>query len=165
MEIERKFLLKSIPENLENYEHYDIEQAYIFVTPTLRVRKKTSKDNVTYILTVKNSGMMAHDEFETEIDEESYTELLTKRTTPNVISKTRYLIPLNKNLTLELDIFKGAFEGLVMGEVEFKTEAKAKAFVPPEFFSDEVTFDKRFHNSAMSTMSKEDISEFIGFVS
>ena len=37
----------------------------------------------------------------------------------NVITKTRYKIPLNQGLTLELDLFEGLFDGLVMGEVEF----------------------------------------------
>jgi len=36
-----------------------------------------------------------------------------------VIAKTRYKIPLNQGLTLELDLFEGLFDGLVMGEVEF----------------------------------------------
>jgi len=36
-----------------------------------------------------------------------------------VITKTRYKIPLNQGLTLELDLFEGLFDGLVMGEVEF----------------------------------------------
>ena len=51
-----------------------------------------------------------------------------------------------------------------MVEVEFPDEETAKKFTPPPYFGDEVTFDKRFHNSNMSTMSESDISDLIHFV-
>jgi len=40
-EIEKKFLIKNLPENLEQYEKVRIEQGYLntVVTPTLRIRK------------------------------------------------------------------------------------------------------------------------------
>jgi CYTH domain-containing protein len=50
----------------------------------------------------------------------------------------------------ELDVFEGAFAPRVLVEVEFATEAQANAFVPPEWFGEDVTFDGRYHNSYMS---------------
>ena len=40
MEIERKFTLKRLPANLEQYPHYEIEQAYLNVDPVIRIRKQ-----------------------------------------------------------------------------------------------------------------------------
>ena len=69
-----------------------------------------------YVLTGKSSGMLARQEFELPIDEAAYRTLCAKAD-GNVIAKTRYKIPLNQGLTLELGLFEGLFDGLVMGEV------------------------------------------------
>lgn len=122
MEIERKFLFHKLPDQLDTYPHYSIEQAYVTTNPVIRVRKKTLYDAASavsdyqYVLTVKSSGMLARQEFELPIDEAAYRTLCAKAD-GNVIAKTRYKIPLNQGLTLELDIFEGLFDGLVMGEV------------------------------------------------
>lgn len=160
MEIERKFLLNKLPDNLETYEKIDLEQAYISTEPVIRVRKKVSAKSEKYILTVKSTGLMSRQEFELDMEEKAYNNLIHKAD-GNIISKSRYLIPLEKELTLELDIFHGIFDGLVMGEIEFTDEETAKKYTPPEFISEEVTFDTRFHNSTMSSMSKEDISNLM----
>ena len=41
MEIERKFLFHKLPDQLDTYPHYGIEQAYVTTNPVIRVRKKT----------------------------------------------------------------------------------------------------------------------------
>ena len=58
MEIERKFTLKSLPENLEQYPCHHIEQGYLNINPVVRIRKQDE----TYILTYKGKGMMAREE-------------------------------------------------------------------------------------------------------
>ena len=163
MEIERKFLLNKIPENLESYTKFDLEQAYISTEPVIRVRKKGTASNTRYILTVKSTGLMSRQEFELDIDEHSYNNLL-KKSEGNIISKSRYVIPLDTSLTLELDIFHGKFEGLVMGEIEFPDEETAKKYTSPEYLSEEVTFDTRFHNSTMSNMSDTDRLDLISWI-
>ena len=40
MEIERKFLIKTLPSDLESYPSSHIEQAYLNEQPVLRIRKK-----------------------------------------------------------------------------------------------------------------------------
>lgn len=160
MEIERKLLLNYLPENLDGYEHYLIEQGYISTTPVIRIRKKITATKAVYILTAKSSGLLKRQEFELELTEDEYNSL-SKKVCGNIITKTRYLIPLDASLTLELDCFSGAFEGLIMGEIEFNSEEQAKSYVPGDMFGAEVTYDTRFHNSTMSSMSKSEISDFI----
>ena len=43
MEIERKFLIKNIPDNLDNNKSYEIEQAYLADSPVVRIRKRVSE--------------------------------------------------------------------------------------------------------------------------
>ena len=162
MEIERKFTLKKLPENLQDYPFRHIEQAYLNVTPVVRVRKE---DN-TYYLTYKGSGMMARQEFNLPLNEEAYYHLREKAD-GNIISKKRYLIPLKNpgfkegfptppddyTLTIELDVFDPPFAPLIMAEVEFGSKEAAEAFLPPDWFGEEVTYRKEYHNSYMAMES------------
>ena len=42
-------------------------------------------------------------------------------------------------------------KGLMLAEVEFKTEEEAKNFKPPQWFGREVTFSGEYQNSYLST--------------
>ena len=147
MEIERKYLLKELPE-LENYESHKIEQAYLCTGPVVRVRR----EDEAYYMTYKGGGLMAREEYNLPLNKESY-EHLVKKADGNVISKTRYLIPLElEGLVAEVDVFEPPFAPLIMAEVEFESEEQANKFTSPEWFGEEVTFDGRYHNSYMSRM-------------
>ena len=151
MEIERKYLLKELPK-LENYEYHKIEQAYLCTGPVVRVRRED--DN--YYMTYKGGGMMAREEYNLPLNKEAYEHLL-KKADGNMISKTRYLIPLEQDgLIAEVDVFEPPFEPLVLAEVEFVSEEQANTFLPPEWFGEDVTFDGKYHNSYMSRMIFED---------
>lgn len=49
-------------------------------------------------------------------------------------------VPGNDHLTIELDVFEGHYDGLILAEVEFASEEEAKAFNPPAWFGEDVTF-------------------------
>lgn len=158
MEIERKFLIKKemLPDNLEQYPHHHLEQAYILTEPVLRIRQKDD----SYILTYKGQGLMKREEVEFPLTKEAYDKLLTK-TDGNIISKTRYKIPEKDNLIIELDIFSGMFEKLHLAEVEFPDEESALSYKAPDWFGPEVTNENTFHNSTLSTMNSNSIKELI----
>ncbi|MCR5836419.1 MAG: CYTH domain-containing protein [Lachnospiraceae bacterium] len=150
MEIERKFTIKDFPENLDNFQSHEIEQAYLSVNPVVRIRKSDDE----YYLTYKGSGMMVREEYNLPLNEHSYYHLL-KKADGNIISKTRYLIPLNEHLTAELDIFHGVFTGMFLIEVEFASTEEANNFTPPDWFGEDVTRDPRYHNSYLSSVITE----------
>ncbi len=145
MEIERKFLVKECPKNIQEYECISMEQTYISTNPTIRLRRENDK----FILTVKGSGLISREEFELEITKEQYDNLLLKRETP-FVKKKRYKIPLENNLVAELDIYFGELEGLMTVEVEFLTENEALDFITPKWFGEDVTMDKRYKNTNLS---------------
>lgn len=144
-EIERKFLVKEIPENLNALEHHKISQSYISTNPTMRIRQL---DN-DYIFTFKGDGVMKKVEFEHPLSYDQYVNLLRK-VEHNTITKVRYIIPLNDNLKAELDIYEGYLQGFVNVEVEFPSVEAAKNFVPPDWFGEEVTNNKRYSNASLS---------------
>ena len=145
IEIERKFLVKEIPDNLDTYERIDMTQGYLNTAPVVRVRK----ENDDYVLTYKGSGLLSHSEYNLPLNKESFEHLL-KKCDGIIISKSRYKIPIENNLTAELDIFKGDLDSLKLVEVEFGSVEEANNFIPPEWFGEDVTTDGRYHNSYIS---------------
>ena len=51
---------------------------------------------------------------------------------------------------IELDVFSGAHDGLVLAEVEFESTEALEAFEPPEWFGPEVTDDGRYTNAGLA---------------
>lgn len=159
MEIERKFTVKKLPESLSQYPCHIIEQAYLNTDPVVRIRRQDDD----YYLTYKGKGLMAREEYNLPLNEPSYYHLRDKAD-GNVISKKRYVIPIDNptfvsdcienidqiSLCVELDIFETPFAPLVIAEVEFPSEETANAFIPLDWFDQDVTNDPSYHNSNLS---------------
>lgn len=143
MEIERKFLVKEMPE-LSEYSFHCMEQGYLNTEPVVRVRKEDD----TYYLTYKGKGLMTREEYNLPLNESGYFHLVEKADGV-IIRKKRYLIPYGK-YTIELDVFEEPYENLVIAEVEFDSEEEANSFCPPDWFGEDVTMDRRYHNSHLS---------------
>lgn len=161
MEIERKFTIKELPKDLERYPFHHIEQGYLNTSPVVRVRKEDEE----YYLTYKGEGMMAREESNLPLTRDAYYHLREKAD-GRIISKRRYLIPLpnpsfeektgltcppsDYSLTIELDIFDPPLSPLILAEVEFGSTEAAEAFIPPDWFEEDVTYCKEYHNSYMA---------------
>lgn len=145
MEIERKYLVKNIPENLKDYPCRVMEQGYLNIAPVIRIRK----DNDNFELTYKSKGLMVREEYNLPLTKEAYEHLLLK-IDGRLIKKRRYMIPLERNLTVELDVFEGELAPLILAEVEFPDEDSALSFTPPDWFGEDVTFSGKYHNSHLS---------------
>lgn len=148
IEIEKKFLIKSLPENLSDYTYHTLIQGYLNTSPVVRIRKEDD----TYYLTYKGGGLLSREEYNLPLNEESFLHLI-KKADGNIISKRRYQIPYSykdHNYVIELDIFDKPFAPLILAEVEFPTEKEAEDFLPPLWFDKEVTYDPAYHNSNMS---------------
>ena len=151
MEIEKKYLLREVPD-LEHYPSHKIEQAYLCTDPVVRVRREDER----YYMTYKGQGMMSREEYNLPLNKEAF-EHLSAKADGNVIRKTRYLIPLEQEeLVAEVDVFESPFAPLILAEVEFSSREQAEWFVPPVWFGEDVTFDGRYHNSYLSRMKFEE---------
>lgn len=153
MEIERKYLIDKIPEHLNIIRTREIEQGYLCTEPVVRIRK----DNDKYELTYKSKGLMAREEHNLPLTKEAYEHLRSK-IDGRLIAKTRHEIPLGDSLKIELDIFHGDLEPLILAEVEFSSMEDADTFTPPEWFGKDVTFSSECHNS---TLSRKGTSQLI----
>ena len=171
IEIEKKFLVKDLPQDLEKYPCHIIEQGYLNVSPAIRVRREDDSFYMTYKGKRNSDGTIGQTEYNLPLDEEAYLHLSAKAD-GNIIRKKRYLIPLNadafdektagsfeelsealgqKSIIIELDVFDAPFEGRILAEVEFPSERAAAAYRPAEWFLEDVTGDYHYSNAYMST--------------
>ncbi|MCD8216167.1 MAG: CYTH domain-containing protein [Clostridiales bacterium] len=144
-EIERKFLIRELPENLGDCKKYHIIQAYISTSPTMRLRKR----NDEYIFTFKGAGFIEKTEFEHPLTKEQF-ERLMKKTEGRIVEKNRYIVPLENSLIAELDIYEGELKDFMNVEVEFSSLKEAAAFEPPEWFGADISYDKRYSNASLA---------------
>ena len=145
-EIERKYLIHTIPFDLKEYAFHDIEQGYLCTEPVVRIRKQDD----TYYLTYKSKGLMIREEYNLPLTKDAYFHLREK-IDGRLISKRRYLIPLDP-YTIELDVFHSPKDDLILAEVEFPSEEDALTFTPPDWFGEDVTNSSLYHNSRLSTL-------------
>lgn len=144
MEIERKFLVRHLPEHYSACPFHQIEQGYLNTSPVVRVRQEDD----TYYLTYKSKGFLTREEYNLPLNKESYLHLRAKAD-GCLITKKRYLIPY-QTYTIELDIFENRHTPLVLAEVEFATEQEAYLFEPPAWFGKDVTNCPQYTNSYLS---------------
>ncbi len=158
MEIERKYLVEQLPQHYQLYKFHSIQQGYLCTSPVVRIRK----EDQDYYLTYKGSGLLAREEYNLPLTKEAY-EHLVQKIDGILLSKRRYRIPLSDayssslpkpkhtdGLMIELDIFEGIYQGLVLAEVEFPSVEEAQHFAPPSWFGRDVTLSGEYQNSKLS---------------
>ena len=146
-EIERKFLLPSLPADRLQGPGERIEQGYVAIDATAEVRVRRRGRQST--LTVKSAPARTRIEEEIEIDEARFASLW-ELTAGRRVVKTRYLLE-HGGATIEIDEYHDALSGLVTAEVEFPTEPASDAFDPPPWLGQEITGDRRYANQTLAT--------------
>ncbi|MDG1847165.1 MAG: CYTH domain-containing protein [Candidatus Marinimicrobia bacterium] len=148
IEIERKFVLSSIPEGLPKLK---IKQGYLQSDKnrTVRVRSLINQKNKsTYYITIKgpsNSSGMSRFEYESIISNNDAEKLFDLCYLPLII-KNRYIY-MYDGMKWELDSFCGDNKGLLIGEVEIVNENID--FEKPKFVIKEVTGNSKYYNSML----------------
>jgi len=148
LEIERKFLVTSDIFKKESFTQNRIKQGYLNSVPerTVRVRIKGNKGFLT-IKGISSESGMARFEWEKEIPIDEAEKLLLLCET-GVIDKTRFEVRTDNHI-IEIDEFYGDNEGLIMAEIELKSETES--FEKPIWLGKEVTNDNRYYNAYLSS--------------
>jgi len=147
-EIERKFLVRTLPEKLDRLPSTKIAQGYLAIAADgvqVRLRKRDASHSLTY----KRHSGLAREEREIELSAEQF-ETLWPGTQGKRLIKTRYDVPIGP-LVVEIDVYHGEHDGLIVAEVEFDDEQSACLFQPPEWLGDDVTFDPRYSNQLLAS--------------
>ena len=147
IEIERKYLVCSLDFKNEYFKKSEIAQGYISSNPerTVRIRIKADKGFLT-IKGIGNENGATRFEWEKEIPVNEAKELL-KLCNKGIIEKTRYEVQAGKHI-VEVDVFYGENEGLIIAEIELDDENET--IIKPNWLGDEVTNDERYYNAFLS---------------
>jgi adenylate cyclase len=140
VEIERKFLVRRelLPKDLP--EGDELEQGYLSVEPTVRVRLVTGHDGTRHAeLTVKGKGLLRRAEYNYPIPHEDAEALLAL--CARSLSKVRRRLG-----RFELDHFRD--RELWLAEIELGDERES--FELPPWLGEEVTGDPRYSNSSLA---------------
>lgn len=141
-EIERKFLVVGEYKHLAHTSSH-LTQGYIASGKrTVRVRISDERAWLT-IKGPSKSGGLSRYEWEREIDKSDALELM-ELSEGALIDKRRYLVGYEGHV-FEVDEFYGDNAGLMLAEVELKSEDEE--FARPEWLGREVTGIKRYYNS------------------
>jgi adenylate cyclase len=146
MEVERKFLVHE-PPDLHGTEYDEIEQGYLAIGADGEVRVRRKGDRL--VLTAKRGEGLSRHEAEIELARQAFDELWPL-TEGRRLHKRRHVVP-HGDLRIEVDVYEGELEGLVVAEIEFSSEDEARRFEPPAWLSDEVTGDHRYLNETLAT--------------
>ena len=141
-EIERKFLVCS--EQWRTLAEGTVyRQGYLNSIKERTVRIRTINDKA--FLTIKGVTVSAtRTEYEYEIPYDDCCAMLDELAERPIIEKARYKIPVG-DVVWEIDEFMGVNAGLIVAEVELKSEEQQ--FDKPEWIGEEVSGDPRYFNS------------------
>ena len=186
VEIEKKFLVKALPEDLERFPYHRITQGYLCRHPAVRVREEIvpadGTEEIRCYMTyqgIRQAGVLSQVEYNLPLTPEAYAHLLSKAD-GTVIEKKRVILPLpagsfspgdiaaderlkgwlssegEEAPKIELDLFEGAYEGMKLAEVEFPSEEIAAKYRPADWLGEEVTGDERYSNAYLAFSRNSD---------
>jgi len=143
-EIERKFLVDHKKWNPLN-KGKKMKQGYLSVDPARTVRVRIARDEA--FLTIKGKSVgIKRTELEYKIPTKE-AEILMKMCLDFPIEKTRFY-EKRDDVIWEIDVFEGENKGLILAEVELKTETQHINL--PSWIEKEVSEDYRYFNSWLS---------------
>ncbi|HEY5653111.1 MAG TPA: CYTH domain-containing protein [Pontiella sp.] len=144
IEIERKFLVHDNTWQTASDNGVIVRQGYLVSDQDKTVRVRIIGENA--FITIKGATKgISRFEVEYEIPKNDAEEMLAL--CGNLIEKTRYLVPYS-GMIWELDVFSGSNEGLVLAELELKSEDQV--FDLPAWAGEEVSGDSRYYNACLA---------------
>ncbi len=150
VEIERKYLVVSEKWRPQGKKEL-LKQGYLSLHPERIVRIRVKEGNAFLTIKSKLSGF-SRSEFEYPVPKADAEKIL-QNCDGTIISKFRYTF-FSEGHVWEVDEFLGKNNGLLLAEVELKSEDEK--IILPDWIGKEVTFDPKYYNASLATHPFED---------
>jgi CYTH domain-containing protein len=144
IEIERKFLVKSLPAGMQG--GIPILQGYLAHDEHMEVRIRKYGNN--HFLTVKEGSGLKRRETEVEISPQQF-HALWPSTEGRRLEKVRSLVKCGA-FQVEVDCYLGDLEPLRVAEVEFSSVEESESFEKPDYLGQEVTEEEAYRNISLA---------------
>lgn len=160
-EIERRFLVNELPEDIESSNWIIVEDKIVEdksgfphirirrIGNTYEINKKYPKDESDVSQMIEESILITKSEYDSLVQVPGF-----------YIGKTRYFYP-NGNFIVEINVYMGALEGLIIAEVEFESVEEMYSYQKPKFLGAEVTQMNEFATGSLMHKKFEDLKELI----
>lgn len=161
IEIEKTYLAKYIPTDLNNYPSKTITDRYLPADsehPVLRLRNNGGKFTLTKKYPIREGDASSQIE-ETIVLSKKEAQALEK-IEAKVSSKTRFYYKYHDS-RLEIDIFKEDLSGLILIDAEFDSEEEKNKFKMPEFCLADVTQETIVAGGMLCGKKYADIKEVL----
>ena len=141
IELEKTYLIKKLPENLENCKFKEIIDLYLPESSEhskIRLRRNGDRYELTKKEPVNGTDSSCQEEqtiILTEIEFNTFNQLKGQK-----VHKLRYYYNYNGRVA-EIDVFQDLLKGLVLVDFEFKTIEEKDSFKMPEYCLADVTQD------------------------
>lgn len=139
IELERTFLVKYLPlgwRRLPKLEIIDRYLPYSAAHPDIRLRQKGKEFTLTKKRPLNLKDFSQQEEQTIRLSAAEFAAF--KKLPAKIVAKTRYYLP-GRSQTIELDVFRGHLEGLVLADIEFASIKQLRRFQPPDFLLADVT--------------------------
>lgn len=160
IEIEKTFLVKTLPKNISSYKSVKIKQGYLSSPPSpLRIRQKDNYFELTKKIPLKKGDFSSAEEINLPLTQYEFNKIwsLVDRS----LEKNRYFIPLVSDLVAELNIYEDDLKGLLQVEVEFTSLDQMNNFCPPDWFGRDITQENFASNSFLAGKKFSEIKKFL----
>lgn len=149
VERERKFVIASTPPLPDRGD--DLRQGYLALDGDVAVRVRDVA-GTRFVLTIKAGEGATRTEVERTLTADQFAALWP-HTVGRRVDKTRFLVPHGPHV-VEIDVFHGIHDGLVVAEVEFADDEALRSFVAPAWFGVEVTDDPAYSNARLAVSQR-----------
>jgi CYTH domain-containing protein len=137
-EIERRFLVRRLPDGLEQYGKQELRAAFFITGPHsfFRLRLQDGSHSLTY----KSGRGIERTEIPIPIRRITFDALWNQTRPLDRSQKTRYSIPY-RGKTFEINVYHGALEGFVNAEVELASAGESVEL--PDWIGPEITNNRK----------------------
>lgn len=155
IELEKTYLAKYLPEDLENFPSKEIIDIYIPPNEKIRIRKHGDKYELTKKLPVGDDYSIQREQT-IELTEEEWKWLSKLEGRKTIKKRYDYQYQGRK---AEIDVFEKNLAGLVVIDFEFETEEELKSFEMPDFCLADLSQERWMAGGMLAGKSYTDIEK------
>lgn len=153
MEIERKFLVKELPD-LSGIEPVRFERYYLFVSDTVEERIQKTGDTYSYEKkTLVDTFSRSTEKWPISKDE---FNKLRKNATKAIVRQSYKL-----SSKMSIKVYHGDYEGLMRAEVEFLSIDEARIYQPEHWMGAEITMTPLGKDSSLLTLDRDSMLKLV----
>ncbi len=156
IELERTFLAKHLPAGLKKCKKKEIIDVYIPKSihhPILRIRKNGMDYEITKKSPIANNASI-QEENTIKLSKDEFESL--SNVPGKIARKIRHQYRHGGQL-YEIDVFQGLLKGLVIIDVEFRTQKEMRAFKMPDFCLVDISNDPQFAGGMLCGKKYSDV--------